>query len=310
MEELIHLSRVESLRGTLVELGQSRVWVHLFVNFAKTFFDSSRQDSKKARTISGLCHQRPQPSNAVAVNKADSRRPCQSRLSQPPTDATSSPSTSACSRTSATGSSATTSGAPALAPSAPSSSAIGTPLALFIFSTSLSILILLRAERNVHDPRALAVILEKAEEELARKRHPDPYIRASSQSPSGALSVAYTPFLPSLTQLLHSPVVQSGTWCCLRSVGDSLLTLLSRSVVFLGLLGTRRERNLPVCATSNLFVPLSNGLLVRPPSLRLVPSSITMRTTNIRNPMFSVLSYPHNSKYQRKVNFLLSWDRK
>lgn len=35
-------------------------------------------------------------------------------------------------------------------------------------------------DRNVHDPRALAVILEKAEEELARKRHPDPYIRASS----------------------------------------------------------------------------------------------------------------------------------
>ncbi|KAH9988418.1 NDUFB9, NADH-ubiquinone oxidoreductase [Russula vinacea] len=30
--------------------------------------------------------------------------------------------------------------------------------------------------RNVHDPRALAAILEKAEEELARKRHPDPYI--------------------------------------------------------------------------------------------------------------------------------------
>ena len=60
MEELIHLSRVESLRSTLVELGQSRVWVHLFVNFAKTFFDSSRQDSKKAHTISGLCHQRPQ----------------------------------------------------------------------------------------------------------------------------------------------------------------------------------------------------------------------------------------------------------
>ena len=32
-------------------------------------------------------------------------------------------------------------------------------------------------QRNVHDPRALAVILEKAEEELARNRHPDPYIR-------------------------------------------------------------------------------------------------------------------------------------
>src|SRR6267142_5984252 len=32
-------------------------------------------------------------------------------------------------------------------------------------------------KRNVHDPRALAAILEKAEEKLARKRHPDPYIR-------------------------------------------------------------------------------------------------------------------------------------
>ncbi|KLO14996.1 NDUFB9, NADH-ubiquinone oxidoreductase [Schizopora paradoxa] len=30
--------------------------------------------------------------------------------------------------------------------------------------------------RNVHDPRALAVILEKAEAELAANRHPDPYI--------------------------------------------------------------------------------------------------------------------------------------
>jgi hypothetical protein len=29
--------------------------------------------------------------------------------------------------------------------------------------------------RNVHDPRALAVILTKAEEELASKLHPDPY---------------------------------------------------------------------------------------------------------------------------------------
>ncbi|KAH9055593.1 NDUFB9, NADH-ubiquinone oxidoreductase [Lactarius vividus] len=33
--------------------------------------------------------------------------------------------------------------------------------------------------RDVHDPRALAAILEKAEEELARKRHPDPYIPAA-----------------------------------------------------------------------------------------------------------------------------------
>ena len=32
---------------------------------------------------------------------------------------------------------------------------------------------------NVHDPRALAVLLERAEEELARMKHPDPYIRES-----------------------------------------------------------------------------------------------------------------------------------
>lgn len=30
--------------------------------------------------------------------------------------------------------------------------------------------------RNVHDPRALAIILEKAEATLAGKLHPDPYI--------------------------------------------------------------------------------------------------------------------------------------
>ena len=30
--------------------------------------------------------------------------------------------------------------------------------------------------RNVHDPRALATILEKAENELASKQHPNPYI--------------------------------------------------------------------------------------------------------------------------------------
>jgi hypothetical protein len=35
-------------------------------------------------------------------------------------------------------------------------------------------------KRDVHDPRALAAILEKAEEKLARKRHPDPYTRVSS----------------------------------------------------------------------------------------------------------------------------------
>ncbi|KAG6832182.1 hypothetical protein H0H92_004914 [Tricholoma furcatifolium] len=30
--------------------------------------------------------------------------------------------------------------------------------------------------RNVHDPRALAEILAKAEADLADKKHPDPYI--------------------------------------------------------------------------------------------------------------------------------------
>jgi len=34
--------------------------------------------------------------------------------------------------------------------------------------------------RNVHDPRALAVILEKAEADLEAKRHPDPYTPASA----------------------------------------------------------------------------------------------------------------------------------
>jgi hypothetical protein len=31
--------------------------------------------------------------------------------------------------------------------------------------------------RNINDPRALASIFEKAEADLAVKRHPDPYIR-------------------------------------------------------------------------------------------------------------------------------------
>jgi NADH dehydrogenase (ubiquinone) 1 beta subcomplex subunit 9 len=69
--------------------------------------------------------------------------------------------------------------------------------------TSLSIL--LGMERNVHDPRALAVILEKAEEELARKRHPDPYIRTSF--PQSTFSHRSSHAL----QPLHSLEVQSGT---------------------------------------------------------------------------------------------------
>ncbi|EED78369.1 hypothetical NADH-ubiquinone oxidoreductase complex I LYR_B22_NDUFB9 subunit, partial [Postia placenta Mad-698-R] len=39
--------------------------------------------------------------------------------------------------------------------------------------------IAIRAEfernRNVHDPRELAIILEKAEADLAERQHPDPY---------------------------------------------------------------------------------------------------------------------------------------
>ena len=33
----------------------------------------------------------------------------------------------------------------------------------------------LGCDSNVHDPRALAAILEKAEADLAAKLHPDPY---------------------------------------------------------------------------------------------------------------------------------------
>ncbi|KAL4076425.1 hypothetical protein J3A83DRAFT_4227295 [Scleroderma citrinum] len=40
--------------------------------------------------------------------------------------------------------------------------------------------LMIRAEfernRNVHDPRALAQIIEKAEADLAQRLHPDPYI--------------------------------------------------------------------------------------------------------------------------------------
>jgi len=47
--------------------------------------------------------------------------------------------------------------------------------------------LLIRAEfernRDVHDPRALAAILEKAEADLADRKHPDPYI--SPQFPGG-----------------------------------------------------------------------------------------------------------------------------
>jgi hypothetical protein len=77
---------------------------------------------------------------------------------------------------SATGSSVTTSSVPVRAPSAQSLSAIGMFRPTYHHPSSLCLRI--PYQRDVHDPRALAAILEKAEEELARKRHPDPYIRA------------------------------------------------------------------------------------------------------------------------------------
>jgi len=104
------------------------------------------------------------------------REPCLLRPFQLLTDATSNLFTNACSKMSATGSSVTTSSVPAPAPSAQSSSAIGTFRPTYHHPPSLFLRI--PTQRNVHDPRALASILEKAEEELARKRHPDPYIRA------------------------------------------------------------------------------------------------------------------------------------
>ena len=103
------------------------------------------------------------------------------------------------------GSSATISGVPAPASSAPSLSAIGTA----IHTNSCLILPHLTfGKRNVHDPRALAVILEKAEEELARKRHPDPYTR-TSPSPS-LLAHPQLTYNSDLQQIQHSLVARNG----------------------------------------------------------------------------------------------------
>jgi hypothetical protein len=115
----------------------------------------------------------------------------------------------------------------------------------FLIFPSTSLSILLWAQRNVHDPRALAVILEKAEEELARKRHPDPYIRESS--PNRCISHRRSHAL----QPQCSREVQSGTWrnFCLC---DGLLTSLSLLLCVSGAVGTPRERNLPVCTPPSL----------------------------------------------------------
>jgi hypothetical protein len=105
---------------------------------------------------------------------------------------------------SAIGLSAMISGVPAPAPSAPSLNAIGKTWKTSSSSFFCSLLSL--SKRNVHDPRALAAILEKAEEELARKSHPDPYIRCvfhrvTMPSPSHHL----------FQQPPHSPVARNGS---------------------------------------------------------------------------------------------------
>ena len=102
--------------------------------------------------------------------------------------------------------------------------------------------------RNVHDPRALAVILQKAEEDLARNRHPDPYIRASfSQSPTSlslrCLPCSYSCCIPGRYKVVRSSIYTLRRFPDLTSFVVSVLALL---------LGTRRERNLPVCPHSSV----------------------------------------------------------
>ena len=83
-----------------------------------------------------------------------------------------------------------------------------------------SLLLRISTQRNVHDPRALAAILEKAEEELARKRHPDPYIRAF-------LKMFLTPHASAhlyLRQIQRSLAVQSGASRVFRAPWGILLT--------------------------------------------------------------------------------------
>ena len=114
---------------------------------------------------------------------------------------------------SATGSSVMTSTVPAPALSAPSLSAIGTRIYHIHFLQRGELIhppLLNFARRNVHDPRALAAILEKAEEELARKRHPDPYIRAFPKTSLRLIFSAHLYYDVYLQQIPLSLVVQSG----------------------------------------------------------------------------------------------------
>ena len=82
----------------------------------------------------------------------------------------------------------------------------------------------------MHDPRALAEILQKAEVDLAAKQHPDPYIRESSPE-------TWFPF-PELTCATPAPTMPGGTkWCVL---------VISRFTRTLNSCRVSRERNIPV----------------------------------------------------------------
>jgi hypothetical protein len=120
---------------------------------------------------------RKQPTSHSPLSRSPSLTcsPCLSRRLRRHTVSTSSRFTSACSRTSKTGLLAMISSAGVHLPSVLSLSATGV-LRITHHRSPESLCTIFS---NVHDPRALAVILEKAEAELAAKQHPDPYIRAS-----------------------------------------------------------------------------------------------------------------------------------
>jgi hypothetical protein len=184
--------------------------------------------------------------STLQLNQPNTDEPCPHRPSQLLTDATSNLFTNACSKTSATGSFVTTSSVPAPAPFVQNLSAIGTSRPTYHHPSSLFLRI--STQRNVHDPRALAAILEKAEEELARKRHPDPYRRAFLK-----MSLTLMPQL-TYTMTLTSAYDRSNVpwrYKVVRLVFPELhggFCLLIRFVLILAFagLGTYRERNLPV----------------------------------------------------------------
>jgi hypothetical protein len=166
-----------------------------------------------------------------------SHQPCQSRLSQQLTDATSSHSTSACSRTSATGSSAMTSGAPALASSAPNSSAIGT------FPRSLA----LRSAAHLCGKGTSMIHVPSLRYWKRQKRNwpvnvtPDPYIRASDPPPSlrrSHITTAaafpggtkwYVALFPTSERRF---IADFASFLCLGLVGDSQGTQFARVYCF------------------------------------------------------------------------------